>query len=179
MNVIEHVVASREPPKGYRDPLAKVGGVLVAEAKRADASRRWPWAFAAVAVVTGGLAVGARSHDPFAFSGFALGALTLLFGLASARAWERVLGRLRLEVRDGRLTARTGHVWQETTSLAVEHVVGIEVVDASTKSPGREHAALAVRLSRDRVVPLLEPLSPEDAETLRELAASAIGLSPE
>ena len=179
MNVIEHVVASREPPKGYRDPLAKVGGVLVAEAKRADASRRPPWVFAALAVLAGGLVLAARDYDPLSFGAFLFGSLMLLFGLASARAWERVLGRLRLEVRDGRLTARTGHVWQETTSLAVEHVVGIEVVDASTKSPGREHAALAVRLSRDRVVPLLGPLSPEDAETLRELATSAIGLSPE
>lgn len=176
MEVIEHVPASRGPAQGYRDPLARIDGALIAEARRADASRRWPWVFAVLAVVTGGLALLGFEDDPLALSSFLLGAMMLLCTLASAGAWARVLGRLRLEVRDGRLTARTVHVWERTVSMGAEHVLAIDVTGASAGFTAKDQVALVARLSRDRVVPLLEPLAREDAEALRELARSALGI---
>jgi len=178
VEVIEHEAASRMPPEGYREPRPVVTGSMVAIARRADASRRRPWGFALLAVITGGLGAMMLASDGIGPATLILGALTALCTYATMRAWARVLSRLRLEVRDGRLTAHTDEVWARTVSIAAARVHAIGVVDLMWGAHRVPAVALVARLAGDRTEPLLAPLSREDAETLRELASSALGLAP-
>lgn len=151
---------------------------MTAIARRADRSLRRPWTLSVLVALAGGVAALMVMFDGIGLVPVALGALALLGTYATMRAWARALELLRLEVRDGRLVAQTDGVWQRTVSIGTARVLAIEVLDVTPGTYAVPAATLVMRLSPDHTEPLLEPLSREDAETLRELASSALGITP-